>query len=182
MEQHADNQPAPGEAGFPAFSTFESALELFALGGMLVCVLIAAFNYSSLPAQIPVHFNGAGAPDRYGAKGEIWLIVGIVVVLCLTNWAIARFVHQLRGAAIPATPASTQQLLLLRKVVLLLNAELALLFVIMMQQTVQAAQGTLQRLDSSGLIGMLILMGLTVLAYLAAVVRSALSERRQRQT
>ena len=53
---------------------------------------------------------------RLGAKGEIWLIVGIVIVVWLVNWAIARFVQQLRGTAIPVTPASTQQLLLLRVV------------------------------------------------------------------
>jgi uncharacterized membrane protein len=177
MQHPAESQQAGANAGFPAFNAFESALELIALGGMLISVLIAAFNYSSLPAQIPVHFNGSGIPDRFGAKGEIWLIVGIVIVLCLTNWAIARFVHQLRGAAVPATTSSTQQLLLLRKLVLLLNTELALLFVIMMNQTVQAARGTVEKFDHSGMIGMLILMGLTVLVYLIAVVRTALSER-----
>lgn len=168
-------------AEFQPFSIFESVLELLGLGAMLVCVLIVAVNYSALPDRIPMHFDAAGAPDRFGHKGELWLLATVVVVLCLANWVIARFIHRLRDTPLGTSLSSPLQLRLARRLVLLLNAELALTFVIAMQQAVRLGHGVSDRLDNAGLIGMLVLMGLTVLAYVIAAVRAALRERAERQ-
>jgi len=169
-------------AGIQQFSTFESALELLALGGMLVCVLIVALNYSTLPARIPMHFDAAGAVDRYGHKSELWLLAGLAVVLCLINWAIARFIHRLRDARQGISRVSIAQLRLARKLVLMLNAGLALTFVIALEQTVRLGRGLAEKLDVSGIMGMLVLMGLTLSAYIIAAVRLALQERAERQS
>jgi len=177
MDRREDHSGQRTRTELQPFSTLESGLELLALGGMLVCVLIVAFNYSSLPARIPMHFNAAGVADRYGHKGELWRLAAIVVLLCLVNWGIARFIHKLPETPLGSSLNSPVQLLLARKLVLLLNVELALLFVIAMQQAVRLGRGTALRLDNSGLIGMLIVMGLTVIAYLIGAVRAALSER-----
>jgi len=177
MDRTEDNSERRTSDELQPFSTLESFLELLALGAMLVCVLIVAVNYHSLPARIPMHFNAAGVADRYGHKGELWLLAAIVVLLCLVNWGIARFIHKLRDTPLGTSLHSPAQLLLARKLVLLLNVELALLFVIAMQQAIRLGRGTALRLDNSGLIGILVLMGLTVVAYLFGAVQVALVER-----
>jgi uncharacterized membrane protein len=182
MDQIKDSSDRRTSDKLQPFSMVESALELLALGGMLVCVLIVALNYSSLPARIPMHFTTAGVADRYGHKGELWLLAGIVVLLCLVNWGIARFIHKLPDTPLGSSLNSPVQLLLARKLVLLLNVELALLFVIAMQQAVRLGRGTAQRLDNSGVVVMLILMGLTVVAYLIGAVRQALNERASQES
>jgi uncharacterized membrane protein len=56
-------------------------LRLF-LGCLLLTGLAAAYTakvFPTLPDQIPVHFNAAGIPDRYEAKGSgAWLMVYIM--------------------------------------------------------------------------------------------------------
>ena len=39
--------------------------------GMFALLLL---NYSSLPAQVPIHFGLNGQPDRYGSRSAIWLL------------------------------------------------------------------------------------------------------------
>ncbi len=44
------------------------------------------FNYSTLPDNIPTHFNAAGQADSYGSKGTIFIlpIIGTVLFIGLT--------------------------------------------------------------------------------------------------
>jgi len=44
---------------------------------------IPAFYYTSLPEEIPIHFNFKGEADSFGAKSTIWAICGIGLILLL---------------------------------------------------------------------------------------------------
>ena len=61
-------------------------LELFSLVLVFLCFYIAFSNYSSLPDQIPMHFNASGNPDDYGSKAWIlsFPIASAVVFLLFT--------------------------------------------------------------------------------------------------
>jgi uncharacterized membrane protein len=45
-------------------------------------------KYPGLPDRIPVHFGLSGAPDRWGAKSEIFIIVGVMWGLTLLFYAL----------------------------------------------------------------------------------------------
>jgi uncharacterized membrane protein len=49
------------------------------------CFLFLAFNYSSLPDSLPRHFGSDGVPDAFSAKGVIWVlpIMGLVLYLLI---------------------------------------------------------------------------------------------------
>ena len=49
-------------------------------------VVIAASSWSALPDRIPLHFDGAGTPDRWGGKAAIWWVpsIGLALVAVLT--------------------------------------------------------------------------------------------------
>jgi len=158
----------------PPGGLLDAALELLALGGMLMCLLIVAFNYAGLPAEIPVHFTLNGEPDRWGGKGELWAIVAVVLMVCLGLGAVSRLLIPKDQQAKPVAA----QLKLARRLVLFLTCEAALLFVIMLQQTVAVGRGTAAALDPAGMAGMLVLMGMTLLVYLFAALRTAAAYRR----
>lgn len=53
--------------------------------------VIVATGYAELPAQVPVHFNFAGDPDRWGSKTELLVLAGVgsgmaLVVSALSWW------------------------------------------------------------------------------------------------
>ena len=48
--------------------------------------VLAASGWSELPDRIPLHFDGAGTPDRWGGKVAIWWLpsIGLALVAGLT--------------------------------------------------------------------------------------------------
>lgn len=63
-------------------STLDILLDIFAFGLLLVTLIYTALNYTALPDQIPMHFNGSGDITRFDDKDMIWLfpILGIATV------------------------------------------------------------------------------------------------------
>lgn len=62
-------------------------LELFSLALVFLSFYIAFSNYSSLPDQIPIHFNGSGNPDDYSGKAWIFSfpIASVAIFLLFTG-------------------------------------------------------------------------------------------------
>ncbi len=46
-------------------------------------------EYAGLPDRIPVHFGLNGAPDRWGAKSEIFIVVGVMWGLTILFYAVS---------------------------------------------------------------------------------------------
>lgn len=44
-------------------------------------ILIVAFSIPSLPDKVAVHFNLQGEPNHFGSKYELWIGVGVSVLL-----------------------------------------------------------------------------------------------------
>lgn len=65
----------------------EQLIELLAVMGMIILVLLPAFFYEELPESIPTHFGGSGKADAWGAKSSIWLlpVIGAVIYFTLTG-------------------------------------------------------------------------------------------------
>ncbi|MCE2612612.1 DUF1648 domain-containing protein [Flavobacteriaceae bacterium D16] len=49
---------------------------------LLAAFFILALNYSDLPEQIPVHYNGEGEIDKYGPKINLWVVPILASLIC----------------------------------------------------------------------------------------------------
>lgn len=58
---------------------------------LVVAISALAMNFSTLPAQVPTHYNALGEPDGWGKKYFIFISLGIGVVLWLfITWLESR--------------------------------------------------------------------------------------------
>ncbi len=52
-------------------------LEGVALIAVVITVAYTLSVWSSLPAEVPTHFDGAGRPNRFGPRNEVWELVWV---------------------------------------------------------------------------------------------------------
>ena len=72
---------------------FDWVLEGLGLIFLIVMFVMTAQQYSSLPAQVPIHFNAAGVADNYGSKNTVWLMPVLSLVMYLGLSALQRYPH-----------------------------------------------------------------------------------------
>ncbi|BBI31043.1 DUF1648 domain-containing protein [Cohnella abietis] len=102
-------------------------------------ILYIAKEMSSLPAEIPIHFNGKGEPDGWGGKRMLFLLPAISVALYYVLSALSRSPHVF-NYAVPITEANAAtQYLLARKMIVWLKLELIIIFGYIEWATVQSA-------------------------------------------
>jgi uncharacterized membrane protein len=63
--------------------------ELIAVAGLVFAAAVVADFYSRLPERIATHFNGEGMANGFGARGTLWVLVGIAGLLYATLSAIS---------------------------------------------------------------------------------------------
>ena len=70
-------------------------LVLLVLGivALLGATLFVALRWDSIPAEVPGHFDGAGRPESFAAKGSLWGMLG-------AGWVMYAFI-----SVIDRTPA-----------------------------------------------------------------------------
>ncbi len=52
-----------------------------ALSSIVATLLLTVWALAALPDRVPVHFGLDGTPDRWGSRGELLVLAGVVVVL-----------------------------------------------------------------------------------------------------
>lgn len=117
-----------------------TVLSFLALLGVTLFVLL---RWSSLPAQIPVHYDGAGQPSGYGGRGELislmvvsWLMLAVLTVLSFfpQTWNLpgtgrrAVRIASFRTVSIGAVGQSPRALQAAADMLAVLRLEIALLF------------------------------------------------------
>lgn len=55
---------------------------------LLMPMLYLSSVWSALPDSVPVHFGADGLPDRYGAKSELWAVLGILGVVGILTYLL----------------------------------------------------------------------------------------------
>jgi len=74
---------------FLSWGIWQDRVGLALVGSSLVAVLalvaLLAFRFPSLPRMIPLHFSSAGAPDRIGVRGNIFIIPLIGLLAAVAN-------------------------------------------------------------------------------------------------
>lgn len=63
-------------------------LDLLSLACIALMLATGLFYYSSLPDQMPIHFNAAGQADDFGPRAMVFLLPGIAVVTSVLVWLI----------------------------------------------------------------------------------------------
>lgn len=119
-------------------------LEAIALAALLAMFAMLALYSDIVPNRIPIHWDAAGAPDRWGSKETLWIfpMVGAAVYLGLS---IVGFVR--RKAEI------VSQLMSAVKVVTMIS------FAVMSRQKLDAAMGHNPGFGGMLAIVMIVLMG-----------------------
>ncbi|KYG91764.1 hypothetical protein A0U40_02140 [[Bacillus] sp. KCTC 13219] len=66
-------------------STTEKIADIIGIAALLFAIIFIALNWTTLPAQVPMHFNGVGEIDRWGSKYEMLIlpIIGIALFFML---------------------------------------------------------------------------------------------------
>lgn len=139
-------------------SPFEKQLNWLAVGGLLIHILLVAYNYNQLPDRIPIHFDITGTPDNYGSKGTIWIIVGLAIAMYFFMKYVASISANKYNYPVKITPTNAkQQYLISRRMLYLLNAGMVVLFLLISWGIIQTAQGHMNGLGAWFIIALSIL-------------------------
>jgi hypothetical protein len=84
--------------GFLSWGIWQDRLALGLLGGGILAAVallgLLTFQYPGLPLLIPLHFDAAGAPDRFGPRVQIFITPLIGLLTLLFNGVLGVFVYR----------------------------------------------------------------------------------------
>jgi len=168
-------------------------LSLLPLTALVLLWSLALWLWPDLPERIPLHFDGSGAPDRYGAKTpwNWFLLPGIATLLVgLFSFVLPPWIESLaarnsvwlnvprRADFVRLDPAARVRAVRpVHAMLLSISAELALLFAALLWGTARVASGAWERLPTAlvlGAFGLLLATTLVWLPFLRGAVRREL--------
>ncbi|MBP2257926.1 DUF1648 domain-containing protein [Virgibacillus alimentarius] len=71
----------------------EKILNIIAFVIFLGSILYILFEWSSMPNEVPGHYNAIGEVDRWGRKGELWIVPFVGLVLWVGLSILEKFPH-----------------------------------------------------------------------------------------
>ncbi|MGE7024314.1 DUF1648 domain-containing protein [Solibacillus cecembensis] len=74
-------------------STSERIANSIGYTSLAAMVIFLLFKWSSLPAEVPAHFNAVGEVDRWGSKYELLILPVIAILLTFFMELIERYPH-----------------------------------------------------------------------------------------
>ena len=116
-------------------------VELIAVASILALIIVPAWFFGELPAEIPSHFNGAGEPDDYSSRGSIWILPIIGVLVTVFMLVLSRYPH-LYNYPVEITEKNVYtQYRLAARMIRILGTAVAVLFAFISYRTIQTALG-----------------------------------------
>jgi uncharacterized membrane protein len=111
----------------------------------LISLAVYLFSiWTKLPAQIPVHFNIMGQPDRWGSRNSFFPLFGIMVALYAGLSILQRFPH-IYNYPFGLTPQNVhRQYQLARQLLTLIKTEIVCCFVFIHWGITHVARGRSQ--------------------------------------
>jgi uncharacterized membrane protein len=147
--------------------------------GLLALITYTVLSrYSSLPDRIPVHFGISGAPDRWGSKSELFILValvwGLTVLLYVFILSVPGLGRKPRLLNIPnkeellkLTPERQAPFWeLLQEFMAGLAVSINLLFYLMIRGTLLLIRGDIQLLPFRNVVAGLAVVFLVIIVYL----------------
>jgi uncharacterized membrane protein len=114
--------------------------EIIAAATLIGFAAYLAAIWTKLPAQIPVHFNIMGQPDRWGSRNTHFSLFGVMAALYIGISILQRF-PQIYNYPFGLTPQNVyRQYQLARQLLTLIKTEIVCLFCLVQWETVLAAR------------------------------------------
>jgi uncharacterized membrane protein len=144
--------------------TIDWVLEFIAFTFLLILIIIPFIYYSKLPEKIPVHFNIAGEPDKYGNKSSLWLLP-LTGTIMYIGFTILEAFPQIYNYPVKITPENiVKQYRLATRLIRILKSVILIIFSYLSFQTINTASGATSGLDKSFLpISLLITFGVIII-------------------
>lgn len=108
---------------------------------LLLLIGLPLYYLPDLPDKIPVHFNAAGEPDRFGGKGSIWFEVFLGVGIYVMMVAVNRFPHIFNYPVQITEQNARKQYTIATRIMRLLNLCCLLIFVYITVKSISVAVG-----------------------------------------
>ena len=140
-------------------SNIENLLQIVTLAALGAQGIMIALYYPSLPDRIPIHFGITGAPDGWGDKWMLLLLLGVSVGTYLLMRFATTISADKYNYPVKITPHNQkQQYLLSRQLMFMMNAGVMLLFLLMTWGIIQTAKENMDGLGSWFFVALVVLV------------------------
>lgn len=123
----------------------EKILNIIAFVIFLGSILYILFEWSSMPNEVPGHYNAIGEVDRWGRKGELWIVPFVGLVLWVGLSILEKFPHIHNYSNLTEDNAE-QQYKNSRLMLNFLKNEILLIFAYINWKDIQVAKGQAESL------------------------------------
>lgn len=121
-------------------------IEITGIFVILTTFLLLAINYQSLPDSLPRHYGSDGVPDAYGAKGIIWVLPIMGLVLYLVIGLISNVPSVINLPFKPNPENAERYQRKYARMLRLLNVVMVCIFAFLTYQSAQIGLGTQSQL------------------------------------
>jgi uncharacterized membrane protein len=143
---------------------------------LALALVYTILHFSSLPAQVPLHFGITGNPDSWGQKAFIFSLPFLGVALWFGLTLVKRLPHTF-NYPIAVTPENRdRQRRLALGLIDWVRCETALLFAFLTYQQISVAMGRRSNLDMIAMIALIVWINLTIVVYLVLATKRASDE------
>lgn len=104
-------------------------------------------SYSTLPDNIPVHYNELGFPNGYGSKDTIWLMPGIVTIVVVGLYFLNKYPHLFNYGVNITEDNALRQYRLSNRLLRVISMNIAALFSYIVYKEVDGATTGYSQLD-----------------------------------
>ncbi len=116
-------------------------LEISGIGLISFALGYIGFHYQDLPEIIPVHFNLSGEINGFGGKETLWLLPAAALFIFIGMSALCRYPHIFNYPVEVTKRNVIRQYKLAIGLIRWLKAEIALLFGLIVMETISVANG-----------------------------------------
>ncbi|MCP3740230.1 DUF1648 domain-containing protein [Rossellomorea sp. BNER] len=121
-------------------TSIEKSIDILSLSILIMSIVFVFIVWSSLPSEIPIHFNLKGEVDRWGGKEGIWLLPAIGLLIWISLTILEKYPHKYNFFNL--TPKNARkQYINARLLVNILKGECVFIFVFFTGQSVNIANG-----------------------------------------
>ncbi len=123
------------------FDRKQKIIQILAILGLMICIVLATCSYGDLPDEIPRHFGIDGHPDAWGSKNYIWTLPVLALLIYTFLNVLIRYPHLYNYSVEITAPNAAFQYGNAILMIQVLCMELMWIFAYMTYETINIAQG-----------------------------------------
>ncbi len=122
-------------------TTSDKVLEMIGWTSMLAIWVLIITSYSTFPAIIPTHYNGAGIADGFGGKGSILALPIIATILFIGMTILSKFPHTFNYPTDVTANNALKLYTNATKMIRILKLVIVVIFALIILQTIRNVKG-----------------------------------------